>query len=333
MRRRRPPWPGCRRQSPRGGRRPCPGQVWDVTASDDVVLAAAHGSQARITALRADTGAELWSRTGDLATLAVVGIMGDTALLPDQSAPRRRRPRRLSTSATGVERWRRPVPTTGSLVQVAGHHVARHPRGRSTIPIGTSASTCSTPTTAASGPPSTAPTCAVRTHDVIVRDGATFDLYDIDTLTRLTHVALAEPARCPEPPSCGWPTPPSRSRPRRHDCSDDRRRRGRPPSAARRRRCVQPVRGGVRRPRGDPARRAACVVIEVVDGELREVWRRTGYVLDLEVDGAPAVARPRHRRGRGAVRWRPARRGARPDHRASSVVGAARPRRADRRAR
>ena len=27
------------------------------------------------------------------------------------------------------------------------------------------------------------------------------------------------------------------------------------------------------------------LVIEVVDGELREAWRRTGYVLDLEADG------------------------------------------------
>jgi len=49
-----------------------PGQVWDITASDDVVLAAAHGSDARITALRADTGAELWSRSGDRARLAAV---------------------------------------------------------------------------------------------------------------------------------------------------------------------------------------------------------------------------------------------------------------------
>ena len=154
------------------------------------MLAAAHGSRPGITALRADTGAELWSRHGDQATLAAVGIMGDTAFY--LTSPTRGDDDLVGVDLhTGAERWRRPMPTKNSLVQVAGHHllVTRVALDRPWRTVGVDLLDPDDGTIRASVD---GPRVTIRGHDIEVRDGATFDLYDIETLARTTHVSIAE---------------------------------------------------------------------------------------------------------------------------------------------
>jgi len=182
-----------------------PGQVWHITASDDVVLAAAHGSDARITALRADTGAELWSRSGDRARLAAVGIMGDTALF--LTSPSRGDDDLVGVDLhSGVERWRQPMPTKGSMVQVAGHHVLVT-RVAVDDPSGSSASTSSPLPTAPSGPPSTVPTspCANTTSRCAT---ATRSISTTSSRWRRRRTSRSPSSATTGPPSCGSVTPP-----------------------------------------------------------------------------------------------------------------------------
>ena len=141
----------------------------------------------------------------------------------------------------------------------------------------------------------------VGLHDVVVRDGAGIDLYDVDTFTRLTHVALPpldaleasvvrvagatvvltiEDARLLDANGAVVARLPLRA----GDAPAS------PQGVAFGDRVAVQLANGV-------------VVIDVVDGELREAWRRTGYVVDVESERGPAAARPRHRRRCGAVRW------------------------------
>jgi hypothetical protein len=263
-----------------------PGQVWSVTMSDDVVLAAAHGSRAGITALRADNGAVLWSRDGDRATLAAVGIMGETAFY--LTSPTRGDDDLVGVDLhTGAERWRRPMPTKSSLVQVAGHHVlvTRVALDRPWRTVGVDLLDADDGTIRASVDGAR---ITIRAHDIEVRDGATFDLYDIETLARTAHVTIAELGD--EPASVV----------RVGDAMvalttmqalmvDD--------SGAVRQRV--PLRAGdpVFTPYGlvfddhvAMLTSSGLVVLRVVDGTIREVWRRDAYAMDQVVDGARPLA-------------------------------------------
>ena len=99
-----------------------PGEVWNVSATGGVVLATAHGARPVITAVAASDGAELWSRSDEVAMLATVGVLGDTVLLV--SSPRRGDDDIVGLDVhTGTERWRRPLSAVGSSVWLGGQHV------------------------------------------------------------------------------------------------------------------------------------------------------------------------------------------------------------------
>jgi hypothetical protein len=165
-----------------------PGQVWDLTATDDVVLAAAHGSQLQITALSAATGAELWSRRGDDAALAAVGVIGDTALF--LSSPTRGDDDLVGLDArTGAERWRRPQLAKDSTVMIGGHHLVVT---RSAIgpPARIAGVDLIDPRDGSVRASIDGPDVRLGRDDVQVRDGDTFDVYDLDTFERTAHLAV-----------------------------------------------------------------------------------------------------------------------------------------------
>ena len=172
-----------------------PGQVWDVTATDDVVLAAAHGAQLHITALAADTGAELWSRRDDQATLAAVGVIGDIAVF--LSSPTRGDDDLVGIDVhTGAERWRHPQPAKDAAVLIGGRHLAV------TRPaIGTPARIGGVdlldPADGAVLASIDGPDVRLGRDDVQVRDGDTFDVYDLDSFEHTAHVAIPALAGAP----------------------------------------------------------------------------------------------------------------------------------------
>ena len=264
-----------------------PGQVWSVTASDDVVLAAAHGSRTSITALRADNGAELWSRSGDRATLAAVGIMGDTAFY--LTSPTRGDDDLVGVDLhTGAERWRRPVPTKSSLVQVAGHHVlvTRVALDRPWRTVGVDLLDADDGAIRASVDGSRV---TIRGHDIEVRDGATFDLYDIETLARTTHVSIAELGDDPASVVRVGDAIVALTTAQALLVDDSGAVRQRVPL-----RFANPVFDPYGLVFGDHVAMlmsSGLVVLRLVDGTLQEVWRRDAYAMDEVVDGArPLVA-------------------------------------------
>jgi outer membrane protein assembly factor BamB len=170
-----------------------PGQVWDLTVSDDVVLAAAHGSQLRIAALAADTGAELWSRHADQAALAAVGVLGDTALF--LSSPTRGDDDLVGIDVhTGTERWRRPQPTKDSTVLVEDHHVVvtrTIAAGQVGAGVGDLAGVdLIDPHDGSIRASIDGPAVDLGRTEVTVREGDTFDVYDLDTFERTAHVTI-----------------------------------------------------------------------------------------------------------------------------------------------
>ncbi len=265
-----------------------PGQVWSVTTSDDVVLAAAHGSRPGITALRADDGAELWARAGDRATLAAVGIMGDTAFY--LTSPTRGDDDLVGVDLhTGAERWRRPMPTKSSLVQVAGQHVlvTRVALDRPWRTVGVDLLDADDGTIRASVD---GPRVTIRGHDIEVRDGATFDLYDIETLARTTHVSIAELGNGPASVVRVGDAIVALTTTQVLRVDDS--------GAVRQRVQVRTADPGF-----DPyglvfgdhvamLTSSGLAVLQVVDGTIREVWRRDAYAMDEVVaEGArPLVA-------------------------------------------
>jgi hypothetical protein len=169
--------------------------VWDLTATDDVVLAAAHGAQLEITAVGADTGTVLWSRHGDLAALAAVGIIGDTAVF--LSSPTRGDDDLVGIDVhTGAERWRRPQPAKDSTVLIGGRHLAVT---RTTVgpPARVGGVDLIDPHDGSVRASIDGPDVRLGRDDVQVRDGDTFDVYDLDTFERTAHVAIPALAGAP----------------------------------------------------------------------------------------------------------------------------------------
>ena len=186
-----------------------PGQVWDVTATDDVVLAAAHGAQLHITALAAATGAELWSRRDDQATLAAVGVIGDIAVF--LSSPTRGDDDLVGIDLhTGAERWRHPQPAKDATVLIGGRHLAV------TRPaIGTPARIGGVdlldPVDGSVRASIDGPDVRLGRDDVQVRDGDTFDIYDLDTFEHIPHTSRSRRSPAPRrrwhsPTTASWPS-------------------------------------------------------------------------------------------------------------------------------
>ncbi len=189
---------------------------------------------------------------------------------------------------TGAERWRRPMPTTNSLVQVAGHHVlvTRVALDRPWRTVGVDLLDPDDGTIRASVD---GPRVTIRGHDIEVRDGTTFDLYDVETLARTTHVSIAELGDVPASVVRVGDATVALTTTQALMVDDS--------GAVRQRVPVRTANPGF-----DPyglvfgdhvamLTSSGLVVLRVVDGTMREVWRRDAYAMDEVVEGArPLVA-------------------------------------------
>jgi outer membrane protein assembly factor BamB len=149
------------------------------------VLAAAHGSEIRLTALAADDGSELWSRRDVDGALAPVGVLGDTALF--LSSPTRGADDLVALDVrTGIERWRRPQPTPDSAVFVDEHHlIVTRMAGGGLVGVDLLDPGDGSVRASIDGPG-----MQINRTEVVTRAGDTFAVYDLDTFERIAHVTV-----------------------------------------------------------------------------------------------------------------------------------------------